>query len=124
MITEIPIDQDKSQAVEAKLREKLNNTNTDKGRKKRSIPFEGNGLSIVRKVCPSNYKIKIFLVLDYICMCVYQVLFAKSSFSVWSTTMTNGILACVVLRVYQPEVERRLNSDVIAAFQDLLELGW
>ena len=62
--------------------------------------------------------------LFYICMCVYQVLFAKSSFSVWSTTMTNGILACVVLRVYRPEVERRLNSDVIAAFQDLLELGW
>ena len=63
MITEIPIDQDKSQAVEAKLKEKLNNTNTDKSRKKRSIPFEGNGLSIVRKVCPSNYKIKISLVL-------------------------------------------------------------
>ena len=58
MITEIPIDQDKSQAVEAKLKEKLNNTNTDKSRKKRSIPFEGNGLSIVRKVCPSNYKIR------------------------------------------------------------------
>ena len=38
--------------------------------------------------------------------------------------MTNGILACVVLRVYQSEVERRLNSDVIAVFQDLLELGW
>ena len=58
LITEIPIDQDKSQAVEAKLREKLNNTNTDKSRTKRSIPFEGNGLSIVRKVCPRTYKIK------------------------------------------------------------------
>ena len=71
LITEIPIDQDKSQAVEAKLREKLNNTNTDKSRKKRSIPFEGNGLSIVRKVCPSNYKIKILsldIILRYICM--------------------------------------------------------
>ena len=124
MITEIPIDQDKSQAVEAKLRDKLNNTNTDKSRKKRSIPFEGNGLSIVRKVCPSNYKIKISSLDITTQMCVYQVLFAKSSFSVWSTIMTNGILACVVLRVYQPEVELQLNSDVIAAFQDLLELGW
>ena len=70
MITEIPIDQDKSQAVEAKLREKLNNTNTDKSRTKRSIPFEGNGLSIVRKVCPSNYKIKISS-LDIIYVCAY-----------------------------------------------------
>ena len=71
MITEIPIDQDKSQAVEAKLKEKLNNTNTDKNRKKRSIPFEGNGLSIVRKVCSSNYKLKKFLVLDIIYVCAY-----------------------------------------------------
>ena len=67
MITEIPIDQDKSRAVEAKLKEKLNNTNTDKSRKKRSIPFEGNGLSIVRKVCPSNYKIKFFFSIIYVC---------------------------------------------------------
>ena len=71
LITEIPIDQDKSQAVEAKLREKLNNTNTDKSRKKRSIPFEGNGLSIVRKVCPSNYKVKKILLLNIIYVCAY-----------------------------------------------------
>ena len=70
MITEIPIDQDKSQAVEAKLKEKLNYTNTDKSRNKRSIPFEGNGLSIVRKVCPSNCKIEI-LSFNIINLCWY-----------------------------------------------------